>query len=297
MALDFIFQFFSIAAFLLTLRETMEAALIVSILLAYLKKTQNHEFKKDVWIGTGLAVILSLMLAMLIQVTVGEFEDVMILGVPFEPLFEGVVMIAASVVLTTMIIWMFQHGRIIKKELEARVQEALLGTNRYALMSIAFIAVMREGIEMVLFLTGVATTESQRAVIGGGIVGIIIAITLAAGLYQGSLQLDLKKFFNITSLLLIFFAAGLLSHGLHEFQELGFFGPMDAPWNQVLWDTSNLLNDGDNSIGSLLRVLFGYQDKPSLIELLAYFGYWFIAGLAFYKINRIPLHSRHAPTS
>ncbi len=290
MVLDVIIEYFSIAAFILTLRETMEAALIVSILLAYLTKTQNHEFKKDVYLGTGLAVALSFVFALLIQVTAGTFGEVRIFGIPFEPLFEGTVMIAAALVLTTMIIWMFRHARTIKKELETKVQEALIGTNRYALLSIAFIAVMREGIETVLFLTGVSVAESDAAVVGGGIFGIIIAIALAAGLYRGSLELDLRKFFNITSVLLILFAAGLLSYGVYEFQEIGFFGPKDAFWNVPLWDTSWLLKDNDGGFGTLMRALFGYQDRPSMLELLAYFGYWIGAALAFYKINKMPIN-------
>ncbi len=289
MTFNQLLEFFSVAAFLLTLRETMEAALIVSILLAYLTKTQNPEFKRDVWMGTGLAIIISIFLAVVIQFTVGSFGDVVIFGLKFEPLFEGMVMIVASMILTTMIIWMFKHARTIKDELESKVQEALLGTNRRAILGLAFIAVMREGVETVLFLTGVSAAENPTAVLGGVILGMIMAMLLALGLYQGSIQLDLKKFFNITSVLLIFFAAGLLAQGVHEFQELGLLGPVFAPWNSVLWDTSWLLNDGDGGLGSLARSLFGYQDKPSLVEIIFYFGYWIGAGFAFMRINKLPL--------
>ena len=270
---------FSITAFLLTLRETMEAALIVGILLAYLSKTRNEHMKKDIWVGVGGAIGLSIIGAIIIEIAFGEFEGAM------EKIFEGSVMVAAAAVLTSMIIWNFKNAKVIKQHLEEKIHAAITGRDKYALVTLSFIAVFREGIETVLFLAGIRANESAISVLTGSILGISLSILIAAAMFQGSLQLNIRTFFNVTSVILILFAAGLFAQGIHEFQELGWFGSENAVWNVPLWDLSWLLNDKDNNIGALLRALVGYQDKPTLVELVAYVGYWIAIALAYFKIN------------
>ncbi|MFX1514301.1 MAG: FTR1 family protein [Promethearchaeota archaeon] len=272
----------SLVAFLITLRETMEAALIVGILLAYLTKTQNDSLKRDVWIGALVAVIVSIIAASFFVVITGGFEG------ETEILFEGIIMIVAAVILTHMILWMFRNAKDIRNELEDQVNVAISGNRKYAIFSLAFIAVMREGIETVLFIAGITTNEPWSAVLFSGSIGIIIAIILGIGLFKGSIKLDLSRFFNITSVLLILFAAGLFAQGIHEFQELNWFGASTEMWNEVLWDTSSFLNDKDDGLGSLLRALFGYQDTPTLVELLSYIGYWLVIGTSYLQITKRP---------
>jgi high-affinity iron transporter len=148
--------------------------------------------------------------------------------------------------------------------------------------------VFREGIETVLFLGGINATEPQSAIIFSGSFGIIIAVALAAALFRGSLNLELRTFFNITSVILILFAAGLLAHGLHEFQELHWFGVYGAEnspfWNIALWDMSSILNDKEG-LGSLLRALVGYQDKPTLLEIFGYIGYIITVGILYLRMK------------
>ncbi len=274
-------EIFSVAAFIITLRETIEAALIIGILLAYLTKTQNEELKREVWKGTGIAIALSILGAVLFEILLEGFEGTA------ETVFEGSVMILAAGVLTWMIIWMFHNAKYLKLELETKVKATISGTNPYGLMLLAFVAVFREGVETVLFLAGIRSSTERFAVLTGSIVGISIAIILAVQLVRGTVRLDLRQFFNVTSVILILFAAGLFSQGVHEFQELGVFGASTAMWNQPILDLSGILNDKTNALGSLLRSLFGYQDKPTLLEIGAYFLYWIGIGLTYLKISKI----------
>jgi len=269
----------SISAFIITLRETMEAALIIGILLAYLSKTGNNKLKKDVWIGTSIAVLFSIIGAIVFESLIGGFEG------DTEIIFEGVVMILAASVLSWMIIWMYTNSKTIKLELEKKSKQALSENNKYAFVSIAFIAVFREGIETALFVLGISTNETGSEILLGSLFGIITASIFAALLFRGAIELDIKKFFNTTSVILIVFASGLFSSGIHEFQELGLFGSESSFLNEHLWDSSSFLNDKDGGLGSLIRSLFGYQDKPSPLELIAYLFYWIFVLLAFKKIN------------
>lgn len=269
----------------------MEAALIVGILLAYLSKTDNHQFKRDIWIGTGLAIILSVLTAIAFQVFRGGFEG------DDEKIFEGIIMILAAAVLAWMIIWMFSHSRTLKHVLELKTDTAISENRKFALVGIAFISVFREGIETVLFLQATITGEGVVANLTGAISGIVVALALAVFFFKGTVDLDLKKFFNFTSVILIVFAAGLFSHGVHEFQELGVFGGESSFWNKQLIDLSGVLNDKTNEFGALLRALFGYQDKPTVIELISYVFYWLVMGLTFLKINREFLTKQSATTA
>ena len=274
-------EIFSVAAFIITLRETIEAALIIGILLAYLTKTQNEGLKREVWKGTGIAIALSILGAILFEILLEGFEGTA------ETIFEGSVMILAAGVLTWMIIWMFHNAKYLKLELEAKVQATISGTNPYGLMLLSFVAVFREGVETVLFLAGIRSSADRFAVLTGSVVGIGIAIILAVQLMQGTVKLNLRQFFNVTSIILILFAAGLFSQGVHEFQELGVFGASTVAWNKPILDLSGILNDKTNVVGSLLRSLFGYQDKPTLLEIGAYLLYWIGIGLTYLKISKI----------
>jgi high-affinity iron transporter len=278
--------FISLPSFVIALRETIEAALIVGIVLAYLTKTNNKHLSKDVWIGVIVSIFASILGAFAFLQIYGGFEG------DAEKLFEGVVMIIAVLVLTTMILWNFRHAKTIKIHLENKVQDVITGNKRFAIFSLIFIAVFREGIETVLFLGSITASETPVSVFTGAVAGIIIAIILAIGLFKGTLNLNLKTFFNVTSVILILFAAGLFAQGIHEFQELAWFGSYgttQAPfWNIALIDFSSILPD-ESGIGAVLRALLGYQDKPTLLEILSYIGYMLIALILYLRIKVAPL--------
>ncbi len=209
---------FFLTGLLTGLREGVEAALIVSIILAYLAKTGNQRHFGRIWFGAGAAVVVSVVVGLVLFVTIGGFEE------PAEQIFEGFAMLLAAGVVTWMLFWMRRTAANIKGELQAGVDRALTEGGILGLSLLAFTAVIREGIETALFLMGQATAAGNEAwsTLIGAIVGLLIAVAIGYGLYRGAQVINLRTFFQWTGIALIFIAAGLLSHGIHEFVEAGW---------------------------------------------------------------------------
>ena len=262
-------------ALLITLREGLEVALLIVIVLAYLKKTGRTHLFAPVWQGTGAAVAASLVAgALLFGLGTG-------LSGKAEEVFEGSAMLLAVMVLSWMVIWMKSQVRGIRGTLEAKVERAVTGGSAFALASLAFLVVVREGLETALFLFGATNTASPAATTAGGLLGLAAAIVIGRLVYQGSRRSHLSLLFNVTGVLLIFFAAGLLVHGLHEFQEAGYLHVLvDEVWN------TNGIVDEKGTAGSLLKGLLGYNGNPSLLEVLAYPTYLVLALAFFVKPSR-----------
>jgi high-affinity iron transporter len=201
------------------------------------------------------------------------------LGVSFEgqaeQIFEGLAMLFAAAVLTWMIFWMQRQGRAVQTELEQEVHRAATGGGRWAVFSLAFIAVFREGIELALFLTAAAFTATAAATVIGALVGLAAAVLAGWLLFATTARLDLRAFFRVTSILLIFFAAGLVAHGVHELTEAGLIPALI----EHVWDTNPVL-DENSLLGQILKSLLGYNGNPSLTEIIAYLSYWVVIVLA-----------------
>jgi high-affinity iron transporter len=260
------------ASLLITLREGLEAALIVGIILAYLNKTGNRERGAAVWAGTLSAALLSLLVGGGIFLTAGEFEG------RAEEVFEGTAMLTAAGVLTYMIFWMRRQAINIRAHLVAQIDTALQSGGTLALGALAFIAVGREGIETALFMFAATKTASPVAATAGGLLGLAVAVVLGYLLYRGTYRLNLRAFFNVTSVLLLVFAAGLLAHGIHEFHEAALVPPLV----EQLWDMNPVLPE-TSTLGSFLKALFGYNGNPSLIEVLAWAGYLGLVGWGYFR--------------
>ena len=267
-----------LAGFLLALREGIEAALIISIVLGMLRKMNRSDRAPVVWMGVAGAALLSLAAAILLNVIGAEFEG------PAEQVFEAFTMLFAVAVLTWMIFWMQKQGRQVQKGLEAEVREALSGGQTVALFSVAFLAVLREGIELALFLTAVNFSTPMVAgeppILGwlGGVLGLIAAIVIGWLMYESALKLNLRRFFQLTSIVLIFFAAGLVGHAVGELNELGWLPPVI----EHVYDLNHLIPE-TTLFGQFLKALFGYNASPSLTEMLAYIAYFLaVFGLVRY---------------
>ncbi|MHA1353814.1 MAG: FTR1 family iron permease, partial [Candidatus Heimdallarchaeota archaeon] len=225
----------------------------------YLNKVGRKELRKDIWIGTIAALLTSIGIGLLFFFVIGEFEQ-------YEEIIEGFAMIIAAIILTWVIIWMMKTSKNMKGELEDKIELTISKEQRFGLL--------REGIETVLFMVGVVTVESNVwAIIWSSIAGIAVSVVIAVLVFYSGRKISLKYFFNITSIILIIFAAGLFAHGLHELQEIGWFGSEDSFLQRIVWDTSAILNDKTTELGKFLRALFGYQDKPTWLELIAYTTY------------------------
>ncbi|GAB4492573.1 MAG: FTR1 family protein [Anaerolineales bacterium] len=248
-----------LASFLLSLREGLEAALIVGIVLGVLNKVQRRDLSAPVWLGAasaaGLALISALALNWLGMELSGRAEQI----------FEGVVLLFAAGVLTWMIFWMRRTSLNLKSEIEAKTQQALRGGGLFAL---AFLSVFREGIELALFLLAVRQTVSPLQTIAGAALGLFAAVTLGLVLFSSTRRLNLRLFFNVTNLLLIIFAAGMVGLGIHELNEAGIIPAV----TEHLWNLNGVL-DEKSELGLLLKALFGYNGNPSLTEVLGYLSY------------------------
>jgi high-affinity iron transporter len=251
-----------VTTFFIMLREGVEAALIVGILLAYLSQVGAPRYARHVWAGVGAAVLVSFGFLFILQVLGGEFEGAT------EQIFEGITMISAAVVLTWMVFWMMRQARLIKGELQRGVDQALASGAGLGLLLLAFFAVVREGVESALLLQAAAFAAEGRSTLVGALLGLALAIGIGLLIYVFGVRIDLRTFFRFTGIILILFAAGLVSHGAHEFAEAGLLPSLI----EHVWDTSAVLNHSEG-LGAMLRALFGYSHSPSLLEVLVYVGY------------------------
>jgi high-affinity iron transporter len=257
-----------VASFLITLREGLEAALIVGIVFSVLRKLEEADRSRPVWLGVLSAIVASIIAGLALNA----------LGVAFdgrgEQVFEGVAMLLAASVLTWMIFWMQRQGRQVQAELEQDVRRAVTVGSGWALFSLSFVAVVREGIETTLFMTAAAfSATAAQTLIGGGL-GLVAAIVIGWLIFALGKELDVRVFFRATGVLLILFAAGLLAHGMHELQEAAVLPTLV----EHLWDNNPIL-DENGPLGSFLRALFGYNGNPSLLEVISYLCYFAVVGL------------------
>jgi len=272
-----------LGAALVTTREGLEASLIVGIVLAYLAKTDNRQHFRTIWAGTAAAVLVSAVSGAALFFTVGELEG------RAEKIFEGVAMLSAVAVLTWMIFWMRKQAMGIKRELEARLQGAIAAGSAVGLASVVFFAVVREGWETALFLFAISESSTPLSTGVGAVLGLVVSISLGVALYMGSRKLNLRQFFTATGILLIVFAAGLLAHGIHEFQEAGLL-PLTV---EHVWDTNGIVSE-DSNLGLFLKALFGYNGNPSLLEVVAWLSFLGVA-LGFFLRPLVGWRRQPAP--
>jgi high-affinity iron transporter len=271
------------ATFVIALREGIEAVLIVSIVLAYLRQLGATDRARLVWWGAGLAVSLSAAVGIVIFIAGAEFEGTA------EQVFEGLVTLAAVGVLTWMIFWMRRQGARIKSDLQEKVDTALV-TGGFALAGLAFFAVLREGVETALFLYAAAkgtavegTDVAPAAQVIGALLGLALAVVLGAMLYRGGIRMNLRSFFRVTGLILIVVSAGLFAFSLHELQEAGWLPFLDTH----AFDISSTLPD-DAGAGAILRGLLGYHADPTWLEVLGWTAYLSIVGGFFLRRPTVP---------
>ena len=266
-----------VSSFIITFREALEAALIVSIILAYLGKIGRKDLNKYLYLGIGLALLVSSLLGWVVLSLYG--------GLPkgADKVFEGAASITATIVLTYMIFWMAKNARAIRSELQEKVDVAVTTGYVFGLSTLAFVSVFREGLETVLFLTALAVDDTFGTIIGM-LFGIGVVLVLAFLMMKGVYRMNIQKFFKYTSVILVIFAAGLLGYGVHEFIEAGIFPPIiENVWDINPPDMMHPLHE-KGAIGSLLKALVGYDGNPELLRVIVYVGYWLVIGYYLLRI-------------
>lgn len=272
------------ATYLIGLREGLEATLVVSILVAFLVKSQRRDRLPQVWAGVGLAVALSVLFGWLIEYTstslLARSDD--------RELFEAITSVAAVVFVTWMIFWMRRAARTIAGELQGKLTEAL-AVGSLAVAGMAFLAVIREGLETALIFYSAAQGASGDsgpllALIGG----IGTAVVLGVLLYASALRINLTRFFTWTGVLLILVAAGILKYGVYDFQEAGVLPGL----NNLAFDITTTL-DPSTWYAALLAGMFNVTPAPTVLETIAWVGYAVPVLLLFLR----PARRKPAPTA
>ena len=255
------------ASFLITLREGFEAALIVAIVLAFVQRSSRPEMARAVWAGTGVAVLLAAVVGWILHVTIDGLE-----GDARTRTF-AVICIAAAALLTWMIFWMRGHARHLKGELEGKTGSAIEDNSVIGVALVAFLAVAREGLETSLFLISTTTSDSGTDVLLGSLLGLAVACVLGVLVYKGSHFINLRRFFQVTGVLIIVFAAGLVSKAIAFLQGQ----TSDVVYNVtgVSWLT------GETEFGKFLAGIFGWDPAPSFLQFLGYWGF-LIPALVFF---------------
>lgn len=275
-----------IAGYVIGLREGLEAALVVSILVAFLVRSENRRRLPRVWAGVGAAVALSIAFAGVLTYTWANLSHRQ------SELFEAIVSVAAVGVVTWMIFWMRTASRRIAGHLRTQLEEAIrLGS--VAVVAMAFLAVAREGLETaLLFFSAAHGSTGVRPVLGISL-GIATAVAIGVGLYAGSVRINLSRFFTWTGLVLIGIAAGILKYAVHDFQEAGVLPGLD----RQAFELSALLPSGAWWT-SLLRGMFNLTARPSVLEVIAWAAYAIpVLVLFLWPATKRPRRSDAAPPS
>ena len=249
-------------SFLLALREGVEVTLLLGIVFAGLRQLRRPDCANVVWMGVGTAAIVSAILALLLRLLKWDLHGAA------EAIFEGFTLVSAAGLLTWMIHWMRRRSRMLRAGLIAEVCAAMGSQGRRGIFILTFVAVLREGLELALFLTAINTGTNGAAVAFGAALGLGVAAVLGGGLFATTLKLQMRHVFTATSLALVLVAAGMIARGIHELEEVGWIPPLIDP----VWNTSAVLSER-SWLGSALKGLFGYLSTPSLAVVLSYVGY------------------------
>ena len=254
-------------------REGLEAVLVVVIILLYLKKTNQQHYNKYVYLGSILAIIASVVFAIIFTTLFGGFTGTL------EEIFEGLTFIISGIFIVTLVLWVSKEGPKMRQTLEKKVEQSIQKEKLLSITILSFVIILREGIELVLLLTGATSIGSldPSAVIVGSLIGLGLSLIIGILIFFGVKTINLTVFFKVTNVILILFAAGLITFGIHELIEAGIVNPIIAEvWNIKHILPENFPDDNPTTpewleiTGSLLKALFGYNANPSLLELIIY---------------------------
>ena len=260
---------------LIGLREGLEAGIVVMILVAFLVKAQRRDALKWVWLGVAAAVAMTIAVFLFIQYSAYTVTD---LG---AEAIAGIASLIAVAIVTTMVLWMKKAAAGMSGELRAEMAKAL-ETGALAVLTLAFLAVGREGFETALFMVGYAEAETVWPLVGL-LIGVLLAAGIAWGMYMGAVRINLAKFFTYTGIFLIFVAAGILGYGVHALQTVGWLPGLGAK----AFDITGWMN-WSAWYGELIQGIFNITPTPTVLQLIVYLTYLVVVLAVFLRPNRTP---------
>jgi high-affinity iron transporter len=284
---------FNVSAFFIVLREVLEACLVVGIVIAYLHKTGSTHLCKWVWFGAASGVVLSGIIGIALTI-VYYTKGVAKFAGKTEQYFEAVMFAIAAVLLTWMILWMLRMGRNLRGKIETNLDQTLDQDARKAKLGIfllIFVQCFREGVETFIFLFGAQASESGaeidtsswKGIVIPGLLGLVVAVGIAFFVFRGLLTFDIQYILFLSSIILMFFAAGLTTRAFHELQETQALGAYEDGdnlesrwWNASLWSIKSCCDSSDNEFFATLKALFGFSDSPTFVHVASYVGFWLI---------------------
>ncbi|AIK37107.1 iron permease FTR1 family protein [Bacillus pseudomycoides] len=272
-------------AFLITFREVLEALLIVGIITTYLKRTDSKQFVKYVWLGAGLAVVASYIVALVFQVVFTGFA-----AMGSEMYLKISIIFVSAILLTQMVFWMAEHSKNMKANMESKMSQYITAGNIIGMVVHSFLVVLREGVETVFFFAAITGGNIGEAMKGwGAISGLLVAVVVSYLFFKGTMRISLKVFFKVTGAFIVLIAAGLLVQGISMLQDLKILGSVMPHVYDITWllpehpiDYAHYLRDHGTApllsgdIGIFLKAFLGYSSMPSLEEVLVYLGYFVV---------------------
>lgn len=260
------------AAILVAVREGLEISLILGIIFSYLRRLNRKDAFKSVWIGAGCAIVLSIAIGTVLYVLTGDEEW------SGQPYLEAFVFLVAVVILSYMTLWMKKNSRSMNKGIQANIDSVLEnGGGVFKLVGLAFLTVIREGLELVMFLLAISVeTRAGFLPIGSGaVIGLLIAVLIGWGIYRGTTRINLKLFFQVMGNVLIIVAAGLLANAIHSLIEVGILSPV-----VYLYNWQDVLSH-HGAVGGVLNALVGYSDHLSIVQFAVWLVYLVLALMLF----------------
>ena len=267
---------------LIGLREGLEAAIVVTILVAFLVKSERRDALKWVWLGVAAAIVMTVAVFLVIQ-----FGENTISGLAAEAI-AGIASLVAVAIVTTMILWMKKAAASMSGELRGEMARAL-ETGSLAVLALAFLAVGREGVETALFMVGYAEAQTAWPLLGL-VIGVVVAAAIAYGMYAGAVRINIAKFFKYTGVFLIVVAAGILSYGIGALQTVGWLPGLSAE----AFDISAWF-DWSSWYGEIIQGVFNITPTPTVLQLAAWLAYLVIVLTIFVRPTKAPAKPDPSP--
>lgn len=279
-------------AFLITFREGLEAILIVGLILSYLTRLNAEKYHKWIYAGVGLALVTSFLVALLFQVIFTGFST---FGA--EIYLKITILFASVFLLTHMVIWMKKESKDINTNMQKKLNAAVTAGSVSALIIHSYLIVVREGVETVFFFAAISGGEIQKVFQSyGALSGLMLALVVGYMFFTGTMKISLKSFFNITGILIMFIAAGLLVQGIGMMQDMGKWGSLITTVDGKPAEMYNIVNimpehyqdelqykrdTGEDvlingQIGLFMAAMFGYSHNPTFEQVAAYWLYFIL---------------------